>query len=323
MKILKSFVSMLIILCGVYASYLAFLSYEIKDWTSTGLYIAFALVLLCCGIVSLLFTLTKKPAGKVTTSIPITIREAQPFAERPHIAEDTVRLEVEVLSDHEIDDETRTLREEAVPSDETALIENTLEVPEVSDFEEPSEAYMQPPLPQEQVDELTPNIEQAVVSVPVRLEESNVVKTPPIVQPLIFKPEPIGDKSVEIKEDPKFLFGDWWVDEDGLYIDVRLISITGRKQQKILKKLALHAELSYHINSKNESIEIVLNKDVLGLIPELYHHSLLMYIQGVERITLDSIVKKRRDVVQCVVKIRFNDDLRSKLQKKLQQKTWQ
>ena len=127
---------------------------------------------------------------------------------------------------------------------------------------------------------------------------------------------------VEIREDPKLLFDDWYVDESGLYIDFRLIGITGRKSQKSLRKLTKENPLDCQVDKKTENIEILAGKVVLGLVPELYRKSILTYIHWVESIHLESMSKRGRDVLQCIVRIRFKDELREKLQKKLQQAQW-
>ena len=215
MKLLKSIVSLLIVSCGIYAAYLAFLSYEQQAWSNTGLYAGTALILLCLGIASLLLTLAKKKAKEINPSVQVTQHDTQSFEEN---SGDFVDRDDEVLSEHEINEGTQLRQEESISSCKVAMI-----------------------------DDLSTIIE------PERVDKTQ------IVDPSVSKSIPIEENPVEIKEDPKFLFGDWWVDEDGLYTDVRLISISGRKQQKFLKKIALHTELTYHINMKNESIEIVIS----------------------------------------------------------------
>lgn len=155
--------------------------------------------------------------------------------------------------------------------------------------------------------------------------ESDIVESvtidPVEIQPVLVElgnVEPV----VEIKVDPKLLFDDWYVDESGLYIDFRLIGITGRKSQKSLRKLTKENHLDYQVDKKTENIEILAGKVVLGLVPELYRKSILTYIHWVETIHLESMSKRGREVLQCIVRIRFKDELREKLQKKLQQAQW-
>jgi len=155
--------------------------------------------------------------------------------------------------------------------------------------------------------------------------ESTIVEPvtidPVEIQPVLVELEAI-EPIVEIREDPKLLFDDWYVDESGLYIDFRLIGITGRKSQKSLRKLTKENPLDYQVDKKTENIEIMMGKVVLGLVPELYRKSILTYIHWVESIHLESMSKRGRDVLQCIVRIRFKDELREKLQKKLQQAQW-
>ena len=149
---------------------------------------------------------------------------------------------------------------------------------------------------------------------------------PVMIEPVEFHPVLIDlgnvEPVVEIREDPKLLFDDWYVDESGLYIDFRLIGITGRKSQKSLRKLTKENTLDYQVDKKTENIEILAGKVGLGLVPELYRKSILTYIHWVESIHLESMSKRGRDVLQCIVRIRFKDELREKLQKKLQQASW-
>jgi hypothetical protein len=295
-----------------------------------------SLLLLCLGIITLLLTFTKKASAKASKSsveeprvAPSALLEAEELFNRADggvpqgdsaistiqptetiFTEDTNSDEAANLTDiiphgfeHEAESELiegisefegqeNTLKK-ALGIDDSEIADTTVQT--VNDAPASEVNAIDEPQPREAQE----SIEGIAVQVKTRMTQ------------------------VEIKEDPKFLFGDWWVDEKGLFIDMRLISISGRKAQKILRKLPLNTLLDYHINNRNDAIEIVHNKVVIGVVPELYLHSLLMYIQGIETIKAESIVKKGRVVVQCTVKVRFGDDLRERLQKKLQQKTWQ
>jgi len=294
-----------------------------------------------------LLTLTKKPAAQSVES----------SAEEPRVAPGNP-IEMEVTDNPMVIDQAKPASPEPVVKPQAVFTEetNSDEVAELDvlshdiEHEEESELVegMSETVGQEpvkitfsDVDEFADE-EPAIaisnmksVAEPQPVVEQKIVETPKPV--IIAKPvlavEPIEETGfpkfkthmdhVEIKEDPKFLFGDWWVDEQGLFIDMRLIGISGRKAQKVLKKLPLNAKLEYHVSNKNDAIEIMHDKVVLGMVPDLYLHSLLMYLQGIETVKSEAIVKKGRDVVQFTVKVRFDDDLREKLQKKLQQKTWQ
>jgi hypothetical protein len=161
---------------------------------------------------------------------------------------------------------------------------------------------------------LEPLIVEPVVIEPVVVEQE-------VVDPVVME-QVIVEPVVEIKEDPKLLFDDWYVDESGLYIDFRLIGITGRKSQKSLRKLTKENRLDYQVDNKTENIGILEGKILLGLVPELYRKSILTYIHWVESVHMESMSKRGRDVLQCIVRIRFKDELREKLQKKLQQASW-
>jgi hypothetical protein len=344
MKILKSIGSLLIIACGAYVSYLAFLAYDLGNWTRTGIFLCAALLCLCFGIVTLLLALSRKPSDKTVES---AMSEIEPVApDSPLTAEELfIREDRQVAEPRNIDaeiiapgagfteetnsDEAAELdyvsQERYEPEEENELIEGMAgpagqEPTEIKKEEvEPdmSEDMPVPIVKPEPVGERQPAAIAKAVESP---KTKAIVET---IEDIDFPKFKTHLSQVEIKEDPQLLFGDWWVDENGLYIDMRLIGISGRKQQKVLKKLAVNTKLEYHVNSKNDAIEIVFDKVVIGMVPELYLHSLLMYIQGIENIKAESIVKKGRDIVQCTVKVRFDDDLREKLQKKLQQKTWQ
>lgn len=159
-----------------------------------------------------------------------------------------------------------------------------------------------------------------------KIEPESTIVEPVTIDPVEIQPGLVTQANVEpvveIREDPKLLFDDWYVDESGLYIDFRLIGITGRKSQKSLRKLTKENPMDYHVDKKTENIEIMMGKVVLGLVPELYRKSILTYIHWVESIHLESMSKRGRDVLQCIVRIRFKDELREKLQKKLQQASW-
>jgi hypothetical protein len=256
MKLLKTSVFLLVILGGVYLSYLAFLAFDKQDSSSALLYLSLSLMLICIGMISLFMTLNPKlPKKGLAYSV-------QPTVIDPLSANDTEMNEIV---------ENRV--------DLSLSVDPTL----VEMKEEPMEDESSHPEDEKQQETI--------------------------------------EKS-EIKEDPTFLFEDWWVDEFGLYTDTRLIGFNGRKQQKTLRKMPVNAELSYHINHKNANIEILYEKVVVGVIPELFQHSILVYIQGIEKIAVASIVKKGRDVVRFEIRVRFNDELRERLQKKLQQNDW-
>ena len=336
MKILKSIGNLIIIVSGVYVSYLAFLEYNLENWTQTGIFVITALSLLCFGIVSLLLTLTKKSKIQNIDPVSIPVEEPMIFDDLPTVVEelfkredvDEIETPVALSQPVETGFTEETNSDEAAELDDLSLSAN--DSSEESDLEE-GMSEVQEYVPSEINDE---NIQESAIE---EFDDSLTKIEPIEIANPIEKPEEVVEpiraiilpssnqsfKPIDIKEDPQFLFGDWWVDEDGLYIDMRLIGIAGRKPQKTLRKIELNTKLDYHINSKSDTIEIVYNKVVIGLVPELYLHSLKMYIQGVEHISAQSMIKKGRDVMQFMVRVRFNDDLREKLQKKLQQKTWQ
>jgi hypothetical protein len=256
MKLLKTSVFLLVILGGVYLSYLAFLAFDSQDSSNMLLYLSLSLLLICIGLVSLFMTLNPKPPKK-----------SMEYAVQPTVSDPRSANESE-------------MSESVEPRVDLSF---SGDLTPVEMKEEPMEDASSHPEDEKQ-------------------------------QETTEKPE--------IKEDPTFLFEDWWVDEFGLYTDTRLIGFTGRKQQKILRKMPQNAELTYHINHKNANIEILYEKVVVGIIPELFQHSILIYIQGIEKITVASIVKKGRDVVHFEIRVRFNDELRERLQKKLQQNDW-
>ncbi|MGB7595700.1 MAG: hypothetical protein WBL80_09095 [Erysipelotrichaceae bacterium] len=347
MKILKSIGSLILIACGAYVSYLAFLAYDLQDWTKTLIYLGGSLLLLCFGIVTMLLTLTKKPVvlsvessveePRVAMGVPIeteetdspmVIDQAKPASPEPVVKPQAVFTE-ETNSDEVA--ELDVLSQDLEHEEESELVEGMSETA----GQEPVKITFS------DVDEFADEDVVVPLTKPRPVEEPQLVDKPTLQEVLkpsiaakpVLAVETIEETDfptfkthmdqVEIKEDPKFLFGDWWVDEQGLFIDMRLIGISGRKAQKVLKKLPLNAKLEYHVSNKNDAIEILHDKVVLGMVPDLYLHSLLMYLQGIETVKSEAIVKKGRDVVQFTVKVRFDDDLREKLQKKLQQKTWQ
>ena len=240
MKIVKPVFFFLIVLCGVFTSYLAYLAYETQGWTTTGFYLILSLLLLCFGTVSLLLTINKNP----------------------RISTDSIY--VNPASNLNLKAATMSTDSEVVSKD---IVTTAIEI------------------------------------------------SAPIIDEVRVDP-------IDIKEDPIFLFGDWYVDQDGLYIDLPLIKITGRKQQRTLRKLDVKTKLDYHIKDTKDEIEIMHDKIVLGLVPEIYLHSILMYVQGVDQFYVETIEKKGRDIVRFIVRVRFSDELREKLQKKLQQKNW-
>lgn len=355
MKILKSIGSLLIIAFGAYVSYLAFLAYDLQDWTKTLIFLATSLLLLCFGILMLLLTLTKKPADqssepsieepRVVPVIPFETKEPeiikQSKSESPILLTKPEPAEFTEETNSDEAAELDVYSQGIDPEDEIELIDGMSEATdqepvkitfgEINEYadEEPTIQVSNVKTTEAPEPVIEPQPEEMPIIEPQPAEEPKpIIAAKPVLAIEVIEETGLPKfrthmDAVEIKEDPKFLFGDWWVDEQGLFIDMRLIGIAGRKAQKILKKLPLNAKLEYHVTNKNDAIEIVYDKVVLGMVPELYLHSLLMYVQGIESVKSEAIVKRGRDVVQFIVKVRFDDDLREKLQKKLQQKTWQ
>lgn len=293
MKALKLLLFGLFLIFGGIIAYFAFIAFDGGNTWIALLYGILSVILVCVGFVEIVLLFTRKNEETIeeSTFVPVTVVSQSEFSDSIGQTSDTeVQPSLKIKQDppfQSINKVDLSLRPISVPEDRAQAATELVEVP-VQIVETLEEPQPEPKLSEVEVEEI-------------------IVTQPEIVQP---------------KEDPHFLFGDWWVDAYGLYIDVRLIGITGRKQQRTLRKLAQGTPLTYDVDLKKETIAFSYGKTTIGFVPEIYRKTVLTYAEGIATANIANLVRKRRDTLQCDVRIRFDDELREKLQKKLQLSNW-
>ena len=293
MKALKLLLFGLFLIFGGIIAYFAFIAFDGGNTWIAILYGILSVVLVCVGFVGIVLLFARKNVELQPASafVPVTVVSKNERSDPDGSAMDPVTQPSVAAKQNptfpSINKVDLSLRPITVPDDlpQTAPVRVEEPVGILGTFEES--------LPKTSMFE-------------VEIEEM-IETQPDVVQP---------------KEDPHFLFGDWWVDADGLYIDVRLIGITGRKQQRALRKLAEGTPLNYDADLKKETIALRYGKTTIGFVPEIYRKTVLTYADGIASASIANLVRKRRDTLQCDVRIRFDDALREKLQKKLQLSKW-
>ncbi len=291
MKALKLLLFGLFLIFGGIIAYFAFIAFDGGNTWIALLYGILSVILVCVGFVGIVLLFTRKNEETLEESnfVPVTVVSQSEFSDsNGQTSDPEVQPSSKIKQDppfQSINKVDLSLRPISVSDDRAQAVTELVEVPKPTS-EPIVEAQPEPKLP----------------------EAEEIIDTQPeIVQP---------------KEDPRFLFGDWWVDADGLYIDVRLIGITGRKQQRTLRKLAQGTPLTYDVDLKKETIAFSYGKTTIGFVPEIYRKTVLTYAEGIATANIANLVRKRRDTLQCDVRIRFDDELREKLQKKLQLSNW-
>lgn len=293
MKALKLLLFGLFLIFGGIIAYFAFIAFDGGNTLIALLYGILSVILVCVGFVGIVLLFTRKNEETIeeSTFVPVTVVSQSEFSDSNGQTPDSdaqpsfkARQDPTFQSINKVD---LSLRPISVSEGLTQTVTELSEVP-VQIVETLEESQPEPSLPEVKIEEI---IE---------------------IQPEIIQP----------KEDPHFLFGDWWVDADGLYIDVRLIGITWRKQQRTLRKLAERTSLTYEVDIKKETVALLYGKTTIGYVPEIYRKTIVTYADGIASASIASLVRKRRDTLQCDVRIRFDDELRERLQKKLQLDSW-
>lgn len=287
MKALKLLLFGLFLIFGGIIAYFAFIAFDGGNTWIALLYGILSVILVCVGFVGIVLLFTRKNEETLEESnfVPVTVVSQSEFSDsNGQTSDPEVQPSLKIKQDppfQSINKVDLSLRPISVPEDLAQAATELVEIPKPTS-EPIVEAQPEPNLP----------------------EADEIINTQPeIVQP---------------KEDPHFLFGDWWVDADGLYIDVRLIGITGRKQQRTLRKLAEGASFTYEVDTKKETVALLYGKTTIGYVPEIYRKTIVTYAEGIASANIANLVRKRRDTLQCDVRIRFDDALRERLQKKLQ-----
>jgi len=286
MKALKLLLFGLFLIFGGIIAYFAFIAFDGGNTLIALLYGILSVVLVCVGFVGivLLFTRKNEVTPEESTYVPVT-----------------------VVSKNELPDSNgQTSEPETQPSFKVRQDPIFQSINKVDLSLRPISVSEDPTQTSTEIVETTGDSQSEPELSIVEIEET--IETQPEI--------------IQTKEDPHFLFGDWWVDADGLYIDVRLIGITGRKQQRTLRKLAEGTILSYDTDLKKETVALLHGKTTIGYVPEIYRKTIVTYAEGIASASIASLVRKRRDTLQCDVRIRFDDELRERLQKKLQLDSW-